>query len=582
MSKKPLSKKKKIRIALIVIAVLIVIGAACFTLFIQPMLQKEEWVYKENTVEYGELQVGVTETGSVTLGETTQLYDIDVSTDEDDDDDDDDDDDETDDKYLKIEEVYVSVGQRIQEGDPVYKFTDASVNAVRKELQYYKTEKEIALAEAQTEKEVGVLTASLSRDETVNTAGLADATYNNTVTKLQTDLTAKGLQVEQLLEDILNLQIGLVDEDYWEQKEAVMDAYDDALDDLNDEIDEAFTNSIEAQVAYNTAKNSYDDLFSQIDQTNQDISDKMDEVYDLQDEIETTQQLITKELLAASQSLETATVSNEIADSKYDSDVRTYENAVEDAQSEVDDATEKLEDFEAFVGDGILYASGTGLVTQVGFEADDKLETQGATMFAFAESDNMTISVDVAQEDVVTMSVGDSVQIAFTAYDEEAYEGTIQSITTTATSTDSATVSYPVVIKILGDTSKLYGGMTADVTFVTEESSEVAYISRKAIVEQDGKSYVYQKKGNGYALTEITTGFTDGVNVEVTSGLSEGDIYYIASVVTQAVSDSDNSAETASTQEATSPDSTNNSGTDNADQAMPGGGMPGNMGGMPQ
>lgn len=134
------------------------------------------------------------------------------------------------------------------------------------------------------------------------------------------------------------------------------------------------------------------------------------------------------------------------------------------------------------------------------------------------------------------MKVGDSVDIAFSAYDGESYSGTIESITTTATSRSSATISYPVVISIQGDTSKLYGGMTADVTFTTEEVDDVTYISAKAVVEENGKSYVYIKQDGGYLLTPVTTDFSNGEYIEVTSGLNAGEQYYIctqAETVTQ-------------------------------------------------
>ena len=75
--------------------------------------------------------------------------------------------------------------------------------------------------------------------------------------------------------------------------------------------------------------------------------------------------------------------------------------------------------------------------------------------------------------------------------------------------------------------------MTGDVTFVTDEKAQVLYVSRKAIVEEDDKSYVYQKdKSGNMVLTPVTTGFTDGVYVEITEGLAQGDTIYIASKVT--------------------------------------------------
>ena len=148
--------------------------------------------------------------------------------------------------------------------------------------------------------------------------------------------------------------------------------------------------------------------------------------------------------------------------------------------------------------------------------------------------DSITLSVDVSQEDIVDLTVGDGVTISFTAYPDEAYEGEITSITTTATSEHATTISYPVTIKVLGDTSKLYEGMTGDVTFVIDQKEQTKYVSRKAIVEENGKTYVYQKNESGeMELVEVETGFTDGVNVEITSGLEKGDVIYIASKVVE-------------------------------------------------
>lgn len=136
MSKKKMSKKKKLHILLWIVAVLVIAGAAGYTLFIKPMMEQEEIVYRENTAQYGILQNGVTESGTVEFGVTSQVYDLDLSTEDDDDDDDDDEEED----YLKVEEVYVAVGQRISEGDPVYKFTQSSIDKVRKTLTYAKTE----------------------------------------------------------------------------------------------------------------------------------------------------------------------------------------------------------------------------------------------------------------------------------------------------------------------------------------------------------------------------------------------------------------------------------------------------------
>ena len=66
--------------------------------------------------------------------------------------------------------------------------------------------------------------------------------------------------------------------------------------------------------------------------------------------------------------------------------------------------------------------------------------------------------------------------------------------------------------------------MTADVIFVTEEKEDILYVSRKAIVEENGKTYVYRKTAlGGKELAEVETGITNGVDIEILSGLEEGD-----------------------------------------------------------
>ena len=68
-------------------------------------------------------------------------------------------------------------------------------------------------------------------------------------------------------------------------------------------------------------------------------------------------------------------------------------------------------------------------------------------------------------------------------------------------------------------------------TFITESTAtDVVYVPRKAIVEENGKSYIYKKSGEEYILSPVETGFTDGENVEIINGLEKDETYYIAGV----------------------------------------------------
>ena len=69
-------------------------------------------------------------------------------------------------------------------------------------------------------------------------------------------------------------------------------------------------------------------------------------------------------------------------------------------------------------------------------------------------------------------------------------------------------------------------------TFITKETETVVYVSNRAVSRENGKSYVKKKKADGsITRQEIITGFSDGVNVEIKEGLSEGDTVLIESKV---------------------------------------------------
>lgn len=531
-TKRRMARRTKKTLTVLCIAAAVVIAAACGTIYRKLAQNVQQWEYSEQTVQQGTLTNGVTESGTVEFGITSQIYDLDVSTD----DDSDEEDDEEDENYLRVENVYVSVGQRVQEGDKVYRFTQDSIDSVRKVLTYERTEAQIALATAQTAYEIGVLEAELSRDETLLDTSLAQTSYDTVIARISNDLAAKNLEIQQLLKDIYKLQCDLTQEEYLEEKADVSEAYEDALEGVENAADDYVTNRVDAAQAFQSARESYEQFFSQFDESNQQIQDKIDEVYEIEAEIVYKQQLLEKELLAAQQDLKTSTVSGEIADVKYQSSLTGYENALSKAQRELEEAAQKLDAFDEFVGDGTVCAAGSGIVTEIGYEEGDYLMNTG-TLIAFVKADEMTVSVDVSQEDVVMLKVGDTVELRMSAYEGETYRGIIKSITTTATSRNSATISYPVVISIQGDTSGLYSGMTADVTFVTEEAENVSYVLRKAVVEENGKSQLYIKSGESYVLTPVTTGWNNGKYIEVKDGINAGDRYYIRTQIQEGDAD---------------------------------------------
>lgn len=545
---KSLTKKQK-KLILAGIGLLILILAACYTVFIAPLLQKEQWIYKEETVERGTLKVGVTESGS--LEYNTKSIDYDLDLDVSDDEDDSDDDDETVQKYLKIEEIYAASGQRVTEGEELLKFTEDSVEAVRALLQNAVVEAQSDYAEAESTYELSLLEAQTDYDTQKISASYAASIRNTSGTSVTNNVASLQVQLEQKQANTASLQEKLTEaqEDYQdalETYEAAKEGYEGAGTDNT-------VNFMTIQNGYLSARTKYQQAKSALTQAENALSENESAITDLANQLAAAQakQKIAK--LDTEETYQEAVITGQNAQTTYNATVEDLKETLQEAEETKEKREEQLQAFEDFVGsDGILYATEDGVITEVSYEAGDRLTTTG-TLFSYATADDMRISVDVTQEDIVDLQVGDAVDITFTAYPEDSYTGSILSINTTATSEYSNTVSYTVEISVEGELEQLYGGMTADVIFVTEEKEDVLYVSRKAIVEENGKSYVYRKTAlGGRELTEVETGITNGVDIEILSGLEEGDTIYLASKVSS-------EAEVKSTEEAS--DSGSNANT---------------------
>ena len=344
------------------------------------------------------------------------------------------------------------------------------------------------------------------------------------------------------------------------------------------------------QTSYLSARSKYQQTKSALTQAENALSENESAITDLQNQLAAAQAKQKIDKLDTEETYQEAVITGENAQTTYNATVEDLKETLQEAEETKEKREEQLQAFEDFVGsDGILYAAEDGVITEVSQEEGDRLTATGI-LFSYATSDNMRISVDVTQEDIVDLQVGDAVDITFTAYPEESYTGSILSINTTATSDYSNTVSYTVEISVEGALEQLYGGMTADVIFVTDEREDVLYVSRKAIVEENGKTYVYRKTAlGGKELTEVETGTTNGVDIEILSGLEEGDTIYLASKVsseeevksTEEASDSGSSIDTAagSDKEFEMSDGMQMPGGGDMPQGGPGGSGSGSFGG---
>ena len=173
-------------------------------------------------------------------------------------------------------------------------------------------------------------------------------------------------------------------------------------------------------------------------------------------------------------------------------------------------------------------STGTSSDSSSSTSTSSETNTELTSAFSIASGNEMTLSVNVDEMDILSIKTGQKATVTFDAIEDKEYEGEITSIDKNGT-TSNGTTKYPVEITLTKEDSMM-SGMNASVTITTSEVSDVLLIPAAAVTEKGNSSYVYTQKdsksGELSGETEVQTGDTDGSNIVITSGLSEGDTVY--------------------------------------------------------
>ena len=149
------------------------------------------------------------------------------------------------------------------------------------------------------------------------------------------------------------------------------------------------------------------------------------------------------------------------------------------------------------------------------------------TAFTISGDTSMLLSVSVDELDINSVTEGQKAQITFDAIEDKSFEGTVTKVGNTA-SASGGVAKYTVEITIPKD-EKMKAGMNASATITIEEKENIITIPVNALQERGKEVFVYTEQddeGNLSGEQQVTTGLSDGENVEITEGLSEGDVVY--------------------------------------------------------
>jgi HlyD family secretion protein len=385
----------------------------------------------------------------------------------------------------EVAEVLVAVGDVVQAGDLLARLDDADAREAVADAELQVAQAEINLALTRAETELGLAQANLDA---------AQASYEDAVTlanRAGDQLTSSRVSLQQAQDALIDAQA-----DYNQ-------AWDPARDwELN-------------------VKWKKDDLEAEREAT-QDALEKAQ--YDL----EVAQAGYNLEMAGISQAnVQNAwaqVLSSRVALEKEPLQLEQLELSLSQAQLTLDSARRALEDTK-------LVAPMEGTVTLLELTVGEQVGA-GTTVVELNDVTTFVVEVNLDETDVAKVSVGQEAVVTLDAFPGEELAGKVTDIAPVA-DIQSGVVLYPVTVQLSPAEVPARVGMTANVEIVTASESNALIVPLRAIQSENGKSYIWRQSADGFEKTEVTLGVMTETEVEIVSGLSEGDVVSVVASPSQ-------------------------------------------------
>ncbi len=225
----------------------------------------------------------------------------------------------------------------------------------------------------------------------------------------------------------------------------------------------------------------------------------------------------------------------------------------------VKQAEESLAEQEEDLAKTKLTAPLDGTISQLNVELGERVLgsgfSQGTNMMTVSDLEKMEAVVDVDENDVINLAIGDTAIIKIDAFGDEEFKGLVYQIGNSAIKTGAGTqdqvVNFEVKINLLGKNSKIKPGMSCDADIQTETHNNVLAVPIQSLTARLVKGKFDRKKGkmqnrknrnkvkdqkknkpqevvfivdgNKAKMVKVKSGISDEDYIEIKSGLKEGE-----------------------------------------------------------
>jgi HlyD family secretion protein len=163
-----------------------------------------------------------------------------------------------------------------------------------------------------------------------------------------------------------------------------------------------------------------------------------------------------------------------------------------------------------------------GIITKKSVEAGET-KIAGSPLFVLADPSDTYIEAEIDETESARVRVGMKCRLLPDAYQGRSFEGRVTEVMPVVEASKEVSranvvrvvpVSPPVLFRL---------GMSADVEVLVGRKDDVLQVPSSAVMEREGKKFVYVVAGGKIARRDVATGIGNWDRTEILSGLSAGD-----------------------------------------------------------
>jgi len=254
--------------------------------------------------------------------------------------------------------------------------------------------------------------------------------------------------------------------------------------------------------------------------------------------------------LSALRSLEANLASARAAIESADANIASSVESIRAAEYQVASANATVKEAKDNLRRTTIYAPSNGVISKLNVEQGERvvgtLQMTGTEIMRIANLDIMEVQVDVSENDILSVSVGDTADVEVDAYLDRPFKGVVTEIASSASGglsgqlTADQVTNFRVNIRLLPDSYSdlvkrgrniFRPGMSASVDIRTLIERDILTVPLLAVTTREDEDaenkddadlleVVFVSSGDSTLMREIKTGIQDDTYIQVLSGIS--------------------------------------------------------------